>query len=81
MATLHAGVTVTSIGTEVAAKTHAYGTDTNVNQAVGSYSVTGIERVLLPNTRCILRIINQSSVSIKLSGYITFYEGEISSLN
>lgn len=81
LATLRAGVTVTSVGTEIAAKTHAYGTDTNVNQAAGSYNVSGLERVLQPNTTYLLRILNQSSITIKVAGYITFYEGEISSLN
>lgn len=81
LAVMKTGVTVTSIGTEIASKTHYYGTDTNVNQAVGSFSVAGIERVLAPNTIYLLRIINQAATSIKLAGYITFYEGEISSLN
>lgn len=75
------GVTVTSVGTEIAAKTHAYGTDTNVNQAVGSFNVAGLERVLQPNTTYLLRVTNQAATTIRLSGYITFYEGEISSLN
>lgn len=81
LAVLRAGVTVSSPGTEIAAKNHAYGTDTNVQQAVGTYSVNGLERVLMPNTSYLLRIQNQSATSIKLAGYITFYEGEISSLN
>lgn len=81
LATLYAGVSVTSVGTEIAAKTHAYGSDTNANQTVGSYNVIGIERVLQPNTAYLLRIQNQSAITAKVAGYITFYEGEISSLN
>lgn len=81
LSVVRSGVTVTSVGTEIAAKTHAYGTDTNVNQAVGSYNVVGLERVLAPNTSYLLRVTNQSATTIKLAGYITFYEGEISSLN
>lgn len=81
LAILKSGVTVSAVGTEIAAKTHAYGSDTNVNQAIGSYNVVGIERVLQPNTSYLLRIQNQAATSIKIAGYITFYEGEISSLN
>jgi len=81
LAAIKAGVNVSSIGTEVAAKSHAYGADTNVNQTSGSYSVTGLERVLQPNTAYLLRILNQSSITVKIAGYITFYEGEISTLN
>lgn len=81
LAVLKAGVTVSNTGTEIAAKNHAYGTDTNVQQAVGTYNVNGLERVLAPNTSYLLRIQNQAATSIKLAGYITFYEGEISSLN
>lgn len=81
LSTAKAGVTVVTLGTEVAAKTHAYGTDTNVNQAVGSFNVAGLERVLAPSTNYLLRVTNQSATSIKVAGYITFYEGEISSLN
>lgn len=76
-----AGISVVSLGTEIAAKTYAYGADTNANQAVGSFNVVGIERVLAPNTTYMLRVTNQAAVSIKVAGYITFYEGEISSLN
>lgn len=81
MSSFKTGVSVSSVGTEIAARTHAYGTDTNVNQTVGAYAVQGVERVLAPNTAYLLRITNQSSISIRVSGYITFYEGEISSLN
>lgn len=81
LATVRAGVTVSSVGTEIAARTHSYGTDTNVNQAVGSFNVVGLERVLAPNSTYLLRITNQSATTIKVAGYITFYEGEISSLN
>jgi hypothetical protein len=80
-AILKTGVVVTSTGLEIAAKTHAYGTDTNVNQSTGSFNVLGLERVLQPNTSYLLRIANQSTITIKVAGYITFYEGEISSLN
>lgn len=81
LAVVRSGVTVTSVGTEIAAKTHAYGANTNVNQAAGSFNVIGLERVLQPNTNYLLRITNQSNITIKVAGYITFYEGEISSLN
>lgn len=81
LTTVKTAATVTSVGTEVAARVHAYGTDTNVNQAVGSFNVSGIERVLAPNTTYMLRMTNQAATAVKISGYITFYEGEISSLN
>lgn len=81
LAVMKIGATVSNVGTEVAAKSHAYGTDTNVQQAVGTYNVNGLERVLQPNTSYLLRIQNQATTTIKLAGYITFYEGEISSLN
>lgn len=81
LAVMKTGATVSNVGTEVAAKSHAYGTDTNVQQAVGTYNVNGLERVLQPNTSYLLRIQNQATTTIKLAGYITFYEGEISSLN
>jgi len=81
LSVLRTGITVTSVGTEIAAKTHSYGSDTNGNRSSGSFSVFGLERVLQPNTSYLLRVTNQDSSTVKVAGYITFYEGEISSLN
>lgn len=75
------GVTTSATGTQVAAPTYAYGTDSQGNRAVGTFSVTGLERVLAPNTTYLLRITNNDTATAKVSTYVTFYEGEISSLN
>jgi len=75
------GATVSNAGTEMAARTYSYGSDTNANQAIGAFHAAGIERVIPPNEVCVLRVTNKAAIPIKVAGYITFYEGEISSLN
>lgn len=81
LSVMKTGVTTTVTGSQVAAPTYAYGTESQGNRAVGTFSVTGLERVLAPNTTYLLRITNNDTATAKVSTYVTFYEGEISSLN
>lgn len=81
LSTIRTGVTTSATGTEIAAPTYAFGTDTSGNKAVGTFSAAGIERVLKPNTAYLLRITNNDTAACKVAVYTTFYEGELSSLN
>jgi len=81
LSSIKTGVTASATGTQIAAPTFAYGTDAQGNRVVGTFTVTGLERVLKPNTTYLLRITNNDTVTCKIGTYVTFYEGEISSLN
>lgn len=71
--------TVSSTGTKSAATTYSYGVSGQGNSSAGTYVVTGIERVLAPNTAYLLRINNDSGSTQGIAGYVTWYEGPISS--
>lgn len=45
------------------------------------YTATGLERVLAPNTTYTLVVTNNSADPCKISIFVTYYEGELSSLN
>lgn len=81
LSTSRYGVTVSDTGTECGAPTYALGATDQGNRTVGTFTVTGLERVLKPNTTYLLRITNNDTVAVKVATYVTFYEGEISSLN
>lgn len=73
--------TVTGLGTAVSAAAVTYGTADQGNRTHGTYSVGGSERVLQTNTAYLLRVTNTSASACKVSVYISFYEGELSSEN
>lgn len=73
--------TVSNAGTLVSAVNQSFGVSPQGNKTTGSYSTSGIERVLEEETAYLLRITNTGAETIKLSVHITWYEGEISSLN
>jgi hypothetical protein len=72
------GATVTNTGTQVAATTHAIGSDTPGTGSVahfGSYATEGLERIFPPNSTYLVRITNGNGVACKVSVYATWYEG------
>lgn len=73
--------TISNVGTQTGATTATYGTPDQGNRAIGTYGLTGTERVLAPNTNYLLRITNADTVACKVSAYVSFYEGELSSEN
>lgn len=81
LTTAKTNATITNNGTQVSATTVTYGANASENKAVGTYSATGAERVLQANTSYLLLITNKDTVTSKVAVYISFYEGELSSLN
>lgn len=73
--------TITSTGTEIGARNITYGVADTLNKPIGTFTVGGNERVLKTNTNYLLRVTNLDTSPCKVSTYITYYEGEISSLN
>ncbi|MGL5012977.1 MAG: hypothetical protein ACRC6V_01645 [Bacteroidales bacterium] len=75
------GVTVSNTGTLVAAPTYGIGTSSQGSNTSGTFSgagVTGVERVIPPNTTLLLRITNRNSSACQISTYATWYEGALS---
>lgn len=72
---------VTSVGTEICARTVSYGTADTLNKPIGTFTAEGSERVLSTNSKYLLRVTNRGTTACKLSIHISYYEGEISSLN
>lgn len=70
------GPDVTATGTEIASPSYDIGTQGQGNSTFGTYSVYGGERVLRPNTAYLLRINNDSGATQRVSGYISWYEGD-----
>ena len=73
---------ITSNGTEAAAPTYAVGTDPQGNNHVGSvgtFAVPGLERVLAPNTTYMLTVTNPELDPQRVSVFVTWYEGKLSS--
>lgn len=67
--------TVTAAGTQVGATTYGFG-GTGVGPSVVSAFVTpGVERVLKPSTKYLLRITNNDAAAQKIAAYLTWYEG------
>lgn len=67
---------VTAPGTEIAAPSYDVGTDGQGNSSYGTYSVYGSERVLRPNTAYLLQTLNDSGATQRVSGYLSWYEGQ-----
>lgn len=72
---IRTGATVTAPGVEFGAPTFDIGTDGQGNSSYGTFSVSGIERLLAPNTTYLLRITNDSAAPQRVSAYLTWYEG------
>lgn len=67
--------TVTAAGTQAGATTYGLG-GTGVGQTVVSaFAAPGVERVLKPNTKYLLRITNNDAAAQKIAAYLTWYEG------
>lgn len=73
---IRTGVTVTAVGTEFGAPTFDVGSAGQGNSSLSTYSVTGIERVLRPNTTYLQRITNDSGSVQRVTSYLTWYEGD-----
>lgn len=79
--TAKTGITVTNVGTLVSATPTTHGSAGQGNRVIGTYAVGGAERVLALNSTYLLRVTNNDSSACRISVYITYYEGEISSQN
>lgn len=73
---IRSGTTVTVVGTEFGAPTFDVGSAGQGNSSLSTYSVTGIERVLRPNTTYLQRITNDSGAAQRVTSYLTWYEGD-----
>lgn len=77
VATIRTGATVSAPGTEFGAPTFDLGSSGVGNVSVSTFSVSGIERILAPNTVYLQRTINDSLAVQAVSTYLTWYEGGI----
>lgn len=73
--TILSGATVTSAGTEFGSPTYDIGSSGIGNVQISTYSTTGVERVLRPNTVYLQRITNNDVAAQLVSGSLTWYEG------
>jgi hypothetical protein len=74
-ATIRTTPTVSAVGTEFGAPTFDIGSAGVGNTSLSTYTVTGIERVLRPNTTYLQRITNDSGAAQRVSSYLTWFEG------
>lgn len=70
------GATVSAPGVEFGAPTFDIGSTDVGNSSLSTYSIIGIERVLRPNTTYLQRIANDSAAIQRVTGYLTWYEGD-----
>ncbi|MCY1435908.1 hypothetical protein D9M71_520190 [compost metagenome] len=70
------GATVTDTGVEFGAPTYSIGSAGVGNSSLSTYSTQGIERRLRPNTTYLQRITNDSGATQRVSGYLSWYEGD-----
>ena len=71
------GVTVTDVGTKIAADRVFLGSSSSGSKVSGSAGVEGLERVFKRNTTYLERIENTSDAACKVAVYLTWYEGYI----
>lgn len=71
------GATVSDIGVEAGAPTFALGSTGQGQTALGSYALSGIERLLAPNSNYALRITNPNAAPMDITTYLSWYEGGI----
>jgi hypothetical protein len=69
------GATINSIGVEAGAPSYLIGSTGQGQSALGSYALSGIERLLAPNSKYALRITNTSAAPQDIATYLTWYEG------
>lgn len=67
---------ITSVGTECAAATYGMGSTGQGQTVLGTYKVSGIERLLAPSTSYLLRITNTSASPQDIATYLSWYEGD-----
>lgn len=70
------GATVTNVGTEFGAPTYDIGSAGIGNVQLSTYSLSGAERILRPDTTYLQRILNADIAAQLITGYLTWYEGE-----
>lgn len=75
LVTIRTGATVTDPGVEFGAPTFDIGSTDIGNSSVSTYSISGNERLLRPNTVYLQRITNDSAAVQRVSTYLTWYEG------
>lgn len=74
--TILVGATITNPGVEFGAPTYMLGSTGGVGQSVVStFTVTGQERVLRPNTTYVLQLTNTSAEAQDIVSYLSWYEG------
>lgn len=69
------GVTVTATGTQISTPTYGIGSAGSGNSTNSSYVIEGVERVLKPNTKYLLRITNNDSSTRAVAAVFSWYEG------
>lgn len=69
------GVTVTNVGNKVAATTYGVGSGGQGQNVVGSFAVSGVERILDANKEYLLEIKNTGGSTCAVAVYATWYEG------
>lgn len=67
--------TVTAAGTQVGATTYGLGGTGAGPSSVSAFVTPGVERVLKPSTKYLLRITNNDAAAQRIAAYITWYEG------
>lgn len=73
---VRSGATVSAPGVEFGAPTFDIGSDGQGNSSLSTYAVTGIERLLAPNTTYLQRVTNDSPAIQRVSTYLTWFEGD-----
>lgn len=69
------GVSVTSVGTEIAAPTYAVGSSGALLSTISSARAQGTERILAANSSFLLRVTNTDSSAQMVTAYASWYEG------
>lgn len=67
--------TVTATGTQIGATTYGLGGAGVRPSSVSAFVTPGVERVLKPSTKYLLRITNNDAAAQIIAAYITWYEG------
>ena len=73
--TILGGAVVTNVGTEFGAPTFEIGSSGGKDAPASTYSVSGIERILRPNTTYLQRTLNIDVAVQSVCSALTWYEG------
>lgn len=76
VAVITGGATVTNVGTEAGAPTYMIGSAGQGNNTVGAFQLSGLERLLAPNSTYMLRVTNTSPNPCQVAAYLSWYEGD-----